>query len=170
MLGKGGRVENDQVILRADVTQVFYGIGGHLRVGNPIAKVELHVLGGEVHGALRRIDRADLHGTTLGRIDREATRVAEGVEHGAPLRVALHQFAVATLVEEETGLLTLLPIYQKLLAILHDDITLACGVAPQVTIHGTQVGLVGECLRRLVVDGRDAVAVGGANRLGNHLA
>ena len=169
VLGEGRRVEDDQVVAVADVAQVLHGVGRDLGVRGALAEVQSHVLRGQLHGALRRIDRADLAGPSGKRVDREAARVAERVEHGASLGVALHQFAVFALVEEEPGLLALFPIDEELLAVFQHHLRGVVRRAPQVAVHRPEVGLEGERLRRLVVDGRDAVAVDRADRLGDLL-
>ena len=132
-----------------------------------VAEVQTHVLGSQGHGPLRRIDRADLPGAAREGIDRKTARVAERVEHGAPLGVAFHQFAVFALVEEEPGFLPLFPVDHELLAVFEHDVRRMVGGAPQIAVDGSEVGLVGERLRRLVVDGRNAVAVGGADGFGD---
>ena len=169
VLGEGRRVEDDEVVSVADVLQVLHGVGGDLRVGCAVAEVELHVLGSQRHGALRGVHRADLFGAARKGVDREAARIAEGVEHRAALRVAFHQFAVFALVEEKSRLLPLLPVDEEALAVLRDDLRGVLRVAPQVAVHGPEVGLEGERLRRFVVDGREPAAVDRAQRFGDLL-
>ena len=132
-----------------------------------VAEVELHILLGKLHGTLRCIHRANLHSTSRSCINRETTSVAECVEYGTSLRVVLHQLAVLSLVEEETCLLTLLPVYEELLAILLHDVCLVVALAPDVAIHSVQSRLKRYGLRALVVNGGELVAIGVTQSLGN---
>ena len=53
-------------------------------------------------------------------VDREAPRVAEGIEDGAPLSVVRYKSAVVSLVNEEARLLALEPVGSEAHAILID--------------------------------------------------
>ena len=170
MLGEGRWVEDDQVVFVFDVLEVLHGIGGRFRKVGLRAEVEFHVFRGQHDGAFRRVHRADLLGAPSHGIDREAPRVAEGVEHRAPLRVAFDQLPVFALVEEEPGFLPLLPVDEKFLAVLRHHVRRMVGASPQVSVHSTQPGVEGYGLRTFVVDGRDAVAVGSQDRPRNILA
>ena len=167
VLGEGGRVEDDQVVAVADLFEILHGVAGERRVGKTVAEIQPHVLVGQLHGALRGVDRADLLRSARGGVDREASRVAEGVEHGAARSVAFHQFAVAALVEEEARLLSLLPVDQKTMAVFRHLLCRSCDFAHQVSVHGVQPRLVGHRLRTLVVDGCETLAVDFAERLGD---
>jgi len=167
VLGEGGRVEDDQVVAVADLFEVLHGVAGERRVGKTVAEIQPHVLVGQLHGALRGVDRADLLRSARGGVDRESSRVAEGVEHGAARSVAFHQFAVAALVEEEACLLSLLPVDQKTMAVFRHLLCRSCDFAHQVSVHGVQPRLVGYRLRTLVVDGCETLAVDLAERLGD---
>ena len=147
VLGEGRRVEDDQVVFVADVLQVVHRVGGDLRVGRAVAEVELHVLGGQRHGAFRGVHRADLFGAARKGVDREAARIAEGVEYGAALGVAFDQLAVFALVEEEARFLSLFPVDAEPLAVFQNDVRRMVRGSPQVAVDGSEGGLEGERLR-----------------------
>ena len=52
MLGKGGRVEDDKVVLVSDMFQILNGIGRDSIVLIILAEVESHILVGQLHCAL----------------------------------------------------------------------------------------------------------------------
>ena len=78
-----------------------------------------------------------------------------------------HQLTVTTLIEEETRLLTLLPIYEELLAILLYDVRLMVGVAPDISIDCIQPRLEGYGLRTLVVDSLQSLSISRTQSLSN---
>ena len=124
VLGKCWRVENYHIVLVANILQILHSIARQRGVRCILAKVELYIFIYQSYCTLRSVNRADLLRSTCQSIDREASRVAESVQYGATFGVLLHEVAVETLIDEEASLLSLLPIYEELMTILHHYIIL----------------------------------------------
>ena len=84
------------------------------------SEVQSHVLLGEVHRLGRAIQRINALCSCVESIDREAPRVAEGIEDSASLSVVSYKSAVVTLVDEEARLLALKPVGSEAHAVLID--------------------------------------------------
>ena len=157
VFGECRRVEYDQIVAVAYLFEILDGIGGDGLMSDGIAEVEFHVLVGELYGPLRRIDGAYLYGSSGHGPDREPSRIAESVEYVAARGVAAQQGAVLTLVEEESRLLSLLPVDLELESVFGYDVRLGVRVPEQISVDGIQAGLEWDGLRTLVIDGRKAV-------------
>ena len=118
VLSKGWRVENDKVIIRVDILQILHSVARNSLVLSLVAKVKAHILVGKLDSTLREVDRYHLTSTSRQRSNREATSIAECVEHLTASRVLAHQVTVYTLVYKKARFLTLLPVNLKLQAIL----------------------------------------------------
>ena len=170
MLGECRWVEDNHIVFVADIFQVFDCIARDGRVCCSVAKVERDVCIGQANCSLGGVNRAYLLCTARQCIYRETTRVTEGVEYGAACGVFANEFAVETLVDKETGLLALLPIYEELVTVLQYDVVFLGHRAVEITIHRVEVCLVWYGLRALVVNGGNALAEHLANGICNLLA
>ena len=83
VLGKGRRVEDNEVVLVAHTVEVLESIFGIGLVTGIAGEVELDVLVSEVDGFGRAVDRMHQTGTTAHGVEREAAGIAEHVEHAA---------------------------------------------------------------------------------------
>ena len=118
MLGKGRRVEHDEVVLILVGIEEFEGIVAESLMAGIIREVQRHVLIGELDGLRATVDGMHQPGTTPHGIDRKATGIAEHVQHATSLRVLLKQMAILTLVDKEARLLAMQPVYTELQSIL----------------------------------------------------
>ena len=142
VLGKGGRVEDDEVVLIAHAVKILEGIFGVCRMARVAREVKFYILVCQVDGFGRAIYRVHELGSTTHGIERESARVAKHVEYGAVFGVTLEQRTIFALVNEETGLLSLEPIDMEVQAVFHRYIV---GTSTQdEAIFLTEVGLEGE--------------------------
>lgn len=73
VLGEGGRVEDDQVVLVVVAVEILEGVLAESLMAMVLGrKIERHVGVGELHGLGRAIDGVDLAGSAPHRIDGEA--------------------------------------------------------------------------------------------------
>ena len=150
MLGKGWRVEDDEVVgVGLHAVEVVEGILGKRLVALVAGVVELHVALGEHHCLARAVDRVHQLCPTTHGIERESASVAEHVEHAAALAVALEQGAVLALVDEEARLLPPQPVHVELEAVLHCHVGVK--LAYQVLVLGVEMRLVGQRGLALVI-------------------
>lgn len=125
MLGKSRRIEDDQIII-CDfrfmicdfLIEEIEGIDGIGMMTRVVGEVASHVDIDQVDGFLADIDRIDSTGTATQGIEREASGVAEHIEHVLATRIALDEGTVLTLVNKEAGLLATQPINAELETIL----------------------------------------------------
>ena len=77
------------------------------------AEVQSHVLLGKVHRLGRTIKRIHTLRPSVQGVDGEASRIAEGIEHGTILSVMTDQLTIVSLVDEEACLLSLEPVWSE---------------------------------------------------------
>ena len=85
MLGKGWRVEHDEIVLILVGIEEFEGIVAESLVANIIGEVQRHVRVGELNGLRATVDGMHQPGTTPHGIDRETAGIAEHVQHATSL-------------------------------------------------------------------------------------
>ena len=90
----------------------------------------------------------------------ESSGVAEQVEHPASGRIFPDQGAVVPLVQEESGLLAVLPVHDEAPAVLEHRPLLAAETvaAIEIPVNGVQTGLERHGSGALVIDGEQGVA------------
>ena len=81
VLGKGGRVEDDEIVVATCLVEIFKGILAERLVTLVAREIEFDILGGELDGLGTAIDGVHESGTASHGIERESARVAEHVEH-----------------------------------------------------------------------------------------
>ena len=79
VLGEGGRVQDDEVIVATHVLQVFESVLGESLVTGITRKVERYIFVGQGDGLRRAIDRVYHLGPSTHRIEGEAACVAEHI-------------------------------------------------------------------------------------------
>ena len=151
MLGKCGRVKNDEVVRYRHSVQVFecvLGIGFMACIAREIqfhiGIYKIHSLGATVYAMHQLCFSA--HG-----IDTESASVTEHIQDILSLRVTLNQTAVITLIHKESCLLTFQPVDMELKTILHGNIVVARAIYESILLSKS-------CLERkggltLVIDG-----------------
>jgi len=150
MLGKGRRVEDDEVVGLRHLVEKAEGILSKGLMAFVTREVQFHVLVHQVHGLLATVDGVDQLGTTTQGIDAESARVAEHVQHATPLRVLLHQGAVISLVYKESRLLTFQPVDMETEAVFYGNVLWR--TAQEESVLLSQFGLEREGRLALVVD------------------
>ena len=143
VLGKGRRVEDNQVVLVAHAVEELEGIFRKSLVTGIAGEVERYILVGQVDGFGRAVYRVNEVGPSPHGIERETAGVAEHVEHVTALGIAFQQGTVLTLVDEETGLLSLEPVYVELQSVLHGHV-LRTSAFKEAVFSSQQVGLEGQ--------------------------
>ena len=116
VLGKGWRIEDDEVILLVMVIEILESILADSLMTCIAREVESDILIGQLDGLGTAVYRVDSLGFTTHCIDRETACIAEHIEHALALGIMLQERAVLTLVYEETGLLTAQPVDMELQA------------------------------------------------------
>ena len=165
VLGKGWRIEDNEIILLVVLIQILERILAECLVAWVAREVESDVLIGQLDRLGAAIHGVNRLGIAAHGIDRETAGIAEHVEHALALGVMLEQGAVLTLIYEETGLLTAQPIDMELQSVLHSHII---SIATQdEAILLAQVCLVWQGGLALVVDVLQLVAHHLLQRLGN---
>ena len=81
VLGKGGRVEDDEIVVATCLVEIFKGILAERLVTLVAREIELDVLGGEFDSLGTAVNGVNECGTASHGIERESARVAEHVEH-----------------------------------------------------------------------------------------
>ena len=150
VFGKGGRVEDDKVVLVAHALQIFESIFGKGLVAGVAGKVQFDVLVGQVDGLGRTVYRVNQCRASAHGIDRETSGIAEHIEHVASAGITLQQRTVFTLVYKETGLLSLQPVDVEVQTIFGSYVVGASTF--QETVLGIEVGLERQGIFRLVVN------------------
>lgn len=149
VFGKGGRVEDDEVIVAAHGVEVLEGVFGKCLVACIAGEVQLYVAAGEVYGLCRAVYRVyELCSASHG-VEREAACVAEHIEYGTSVRISFEERAVFALVYKEARFLSVQPVDVKLQAVFYGGIF--GRLAEEVAVFVVQVGFVWQCRLRLVV-------------------
>ena len=150
VLGKGRRVEDDEVVFIPHFIEELESIGGKGLVAGISGEVErdvgideFHSLGTAIHGMYEVSPSAHA-------INTESTGITEHVEHVASLGVRLQQRAVITLIDKESRLLTLEPVDMELQSVLQGNV--AGGFSQQETVLLTEGRLEGKRCLTLVED------------------
>ena len=125
MLGKGGRIEDDEVVGELLPVHKLEGILAESFVTGIAREVERHIASGELDGLQRAVDRVHQRRSSPHGVERESSCVAEHIQHAAPAGIMLEQRAVVALVDEESRLLTFLPVDQEVKAVLHRGVFVA---------------------------------------------
>ena len=81
VLGKGGRVEDDEIVVATCLVEIFKGILAERLVTLVAREIKLDVLGGELDSLGTAVYRVHQRGTASHGIEREAASVAEHIEH-----------------------------------------------------------------------------------------
>ncbi len=113
-------------------------------------EVHVDVESCEFNGFRTAVYRVHQFGSATHGIDREATRIAEHIEHATALGVTLEQRTVFALIYKESRLLTTQPVNMKFQAILHGRVILRMAVEEPVFL--TEVGFEGQRRLALVID------------------
>ena len=156
VLGEGGRVEDDEVVM------VFghpVEVGEHVLADGvvsfrEVAAHQAHVLLHEVDGLLRNIDGVHVLRPAAQGVEGESAGVGEHVEDSVPFRQLTHHGAALALVEEETGLLSVEDVDFEEDAVLGgDDLPVRLSVNPAafqgnlLTLSGLDGGFEADGLR-----------------------
>ena len=121
VLSKCWWVENDEVVFVLDVIEILEGIDSVGFVARVAREVEFDVFISQFDGLSRAIDRVDKIGTTTHGVEREATSVAEHIEHVATTGIMLEKRAVVALVDEEASFLAIEPVGMELESVFESD-------------------------------------------------
>ena len=133
VLGEGGRVEDDEVVM---VVGHPVEVGEHVLADGVVPFREVaahkpHVLLHKVDGLLRNIDGIHMLRPAVQGVQREAAGVGEHVEDSAPFCQLAHHGAALALVEEEAGLLSVEDVDFEEDAVLGgDDLPVGLAVNP----------------------------------------
>ena len=149
VLGKGWRVENDEVVGRvrtlAHTTfQELESILAESLVAGVAREVQLHVCLGQLNGLGTAVNAMHQLGTSTHSIEREASRIAEHIQHTLTTGIMLQQGTIPALVNKKARLLPFQPVNTELQAILRSDIIVAATHQKAVHIvsrHEGQRGL-----------------------------
>ena len=154
MLGESGWIEDDEVVGERFSLEEVEGIGSISAMTGIAREVQFHVGIGDTDSLLRYINGMYQFSSTTHSIERESTRIAEHIEHTASTSEMLDERTVLTLIDEETGLLSLEPIDMELQSILKShvaDSLFECttlsricdrfAIDNQIAIHRTAFGL-----------------------------
>ena len=125
VFGKRRGIENNEIILIAHAVEKLEGIFCKSLVAAVAREIQFNVLAGKVDRLGRTVDRMNQLRPPAHGIKREASGVAEHVEHRASAGIAFKQGAVVPLVDKESGLLPFQPVYVETQTVLHGDITSA---------------------------------------------
>ncbi len=140
--GEFGRVEDDDVEGFAEVleaAQFIEDVGADPgRAGGVELRVEGEVGGGGVEGRLGAVHRDHFAGATSEGLQREASGVAEAVEHALASGELAQQGAVVALVEVEAGFVTTGDVHLHGDAVLVDDDVFFGRIAMQPAGGGLQ--------------------------------
>ena len=118
MLGKGRRVENDEIVVVASLFQILESILAESIMASIAREIHLHVGACQLNRLGRAVNRVNHLCTTSHGIDREAACVAEHVQYVASLGIVLQQRAVLALIHEEARLLSAQPVHSELQSVL----------------------------------------------------
>ena len=113
-LGKGRRIENDEVIaagLLFQLRQQLEHVGAYA-FHYIIQAVAAGVFAGAFHGEIADVHRCHMLGTALGGIEGEGTGVSKAIQHCFALRQLADGKTVIFLVEEKASLLSVNEIYR----------------------------------------------------------
>ena len=102
-------------------------------VARVIGEIEFYVLFRQFDSFCRRIDAMHEFSPATHSIKREATRIAEHIQHTLTLRELLQQRTILALVNKEARFLAFQPVDTELQAILQGDIVVR--TANQKAIH-----------------------------------
>ncbi len=121
LLGESGRVHDDAVPPHGlQLAHELEGIALHSDMGGWVQAVGSPVALRLVQGRRADVQGGHLCGAAQARVDAEAARVAEGVEHAAALGVGAHLEPMHPLVEEEARLLAPQEVHRELRGSLVD--------------------------------------------------
>ena len=162
VLGEGGGIEDDQVVLAASLFEVAEGIVAEGLMTLVAGEVQFDVAVGELDGLRAAVDGMDELCPAPHGIKRESTGVTEHIQHPPALGEALEQQAVVALVDEEARLLAAQPVDVEQQSVLHRGIVVRAAVdeVAQRAVVGKS-GFIGAHLARqrglaLIVDVGDA--------------
>ena len=143
MLGEGGRIEDDEVVLVASLFEILKGILTKGLMALIVGEIQFDVAVGEFDGLGTTIDGMDELGPTPHSVKRKTASIAEHVEYALASGVAFEQGTIFALVDEETGLLTSEPVDIELQTVLKGDIIVGTAIDKAILhiVHKGQRGL-----------------------------
>ena len=142
VFGKGGWVEDNQVILVAHTVQIFKGILGKGSVTAITREIQLYILIGKVNRFGGTVYRMYQFGIATHGINGETARVAEHIQYRAPVCIAFQQRTVFALVYKEACLLSFQPVDVEFQSLLHGYVVRAASF--QEAILRIEVGFEGQ--------------------------
>lgn len=91
VLGKGRRVEHDEVILLVVLVKILESIFAESLMTGITGEVERYIIVGQLYGLGTAVYRVYLLGISTHGINREATCIAEHIEHALALGILLQE-------------------------------------------------------------------------------
>ena len=150
VLGERGRVEDDQVVVVSHLFEILERVDGVGLVAGIVREVKLDVLVGQHDRFRGAVDGMDALRPAAHGVEGEAARIAEHIEDIPAFGVTLQKRTVLALVDEETGLLALLPVDVEAQAVLERGFLIV--TAHEVAILAAQVRFVGQGCLRFIID------------------
>ena len=119
MFGKCRRIKYDDVVFSPGLIQKPESVfGKRLMIGN-FGKIYLNIPVGQIDGFGRTVHRMDQSCTTTECIYRESSGVAKHIQYVFPPSIGFEQAPAVTLINKETGFLTLQPVNAKFQSIFY---------------------------------------------------
>lgn len=167
VLGKGRRVEDDEVVGVVVLIEIFESILGVSLMAAVTGEVEVDIGTCELNGFGRAVDGVDETCPATESIDGEPTGIAEHIQNGTAVSIVLEQGPVLALVDEEPCLLTLEPVDVELQSVLNGYVIL--GRAVDEAVFLTEIGLEGQCRLTFIINGMKIIAHNIDKGFGNSL-
>lgn len=170
VLGKGRRVEDNEVVTRRGVFQELesvFGKGFMARANG--GEVERDVGVGEVDGFCAGIYGVDQLCAAAQGIYAEAARIAEHVEHAAAFGIMLEEAAIVALVDEEARFLSAQPVDVEAQAVFNGGVA-GVATADEEATGAVDLGFEGQGSVGFIINAVDAAFAGFYERSGDFLA